>query len=155
MSKNIPLCAPLYHQKLHSRVPAPLHLALSSTQSTITLLMMLYIRLYCYFNLASRPPSWFTKGQIKPKAVWARRRFSQKTNKQICFVSHKKQKSKQNEFVRLFFGRIYGAPIWFWFYLTFKAKRHVKFQAKKWDMKDIFIIQEHMYTDKNILDKSY
>ena len=46
------------------------------------------------------------KGQIKPKSVWAR----QKTNERICFVCLEKQKSKQNKFVRSFFGRIYGAP---------------------------------------------
>ena len=57
------------------------------------------------------------KGRIKPKAVLARRRFSQKTNKQICFVCREKQ--KQNKFIRSFFGRIYGAPICFRFYLTF------------------------------------
>ena len=37
-----------------------------------------------------------SKGQIKPKAVWARHRFSQKLNKRICFVCLEKQKSKQN-----------------------------------------------------------
>ena len=57
------------------------------------------------------------KGQKKPKAVWARHRFSQKMNKWICFVCREKQKSKQNKFVCLFFGRIYGASICF--YLTF------------------------------------
>jgi hypothetical protein len=45
-----------------------------------------------------------TKGQIKPKAGLAQCRFSQKTNEQICFVCCEKQKSKQNEFVRSFFG---------------------------------------------------
>ena len=34
------------------------------------------------------------KGHIKPKAVWARRRFSQKMNKRICFVRHELQESK-------------------------------------------------------------
>ena len=58
------------------------------------------------------------KGQIKPKAVWVRRRFYQKTNEWICFVCHEKQKSKQKKFICSFFGRIYGAPICFWFYLT-------------------------------------
>ena len=43
------------------------------------------------------------KGQIKPKAVWTRRRFSQKMNEQIRFVCREKQKSKQNKFVLLFF----------------------------------------------------
>ena len=63
------------------------------------------------------------KGQIKPKAVWALRRFSQKTNERICFVCHEKQKSKQNKFVHSFFGRIYGVPICFRFYLTFSASK--------------------------------
>ena len=31
------------------------------------------------------------KGQIKPKAVWVRRRFSQKTDERICFVCREKQ----------------------------------------------------------------
>ena len=56
-----------------------------------------------------------TKGQIKPKAGWARHRFSQEMNKQICFVCREKQKSKQNKFFRSFFGRIYGASICFSF----------------------------------------
>ena len=34
------------------------------------------------------------KGPIKPKAVWARRRFSQKTNKRICFVRRELKVSK-------------------------------------------------------------
>ena len=56
------------------------------------------------------------KGQIKPKAVWAHRRFSQKTNKWICFVCREKQKSKQtNSFACSFFGRIYSMSICFWF----------------------------------------
>jgi hypothetical protein len=50
-----------------------------------------------------------TKGQMKLKAVWACRRFS--------------QKSKQNKLIRLFFGRIYRASICFWFYLTFTLSR--------------------------------
>ena len=63
------------------------------------------------------------KGQIKPKAVWARRKLSQKTNEQICFVCQEKQKSKQNKFVRSFFGRIYGSSICFRSYLTFTSYR--------------------------------
>ena len=35
-------------------------------------------------------------------------------NKWVCFVYREKQKSKQNKFVPLFFGRICGAPICFW-----------------------------------------
>ena len=46
----------------------------------------------------------FSKGQIKPKSVWARHRFSQKTNERICFVCREKQKSKQNKFVSSFLG---------------------------------------------------
>ena len=62
----------------------------------------------------------FSKGQIKMKAVWAHHRFSQKTNKQICFVCHEKQKAnKTNLFVCSFFGRIFDATICFRFYLTF------------------------------------
>ena len=57
-----------------------------------------------------------TKGEIKPKAGLARRRFSQKTNERIWFVCCEKQKSKQ---ICSLFGRIYGARICFWFYLTF------------------------------------
>jgi hypothetical protein len=34
-------------------------------------------------------------GQIKPKAVWTRHRFSQNTNKRICFVCREKQKIRQ------------------------------------------------------------
>ena len=45
------------------------------------------------------------KGQIKPKGVWARRRFSQKTKERICFVCREKQKSKQNKFIRSFLGK--------------------------------------------------
>ena len=62
---------------------------------------------------------YLLKGQIKPKTGLASRRFSEKTNKRIWFVCCEKQKSKQNKFVRLFFGRIYGAQICFRFYLTF------------------------------------
>ena len=48
-----------------------------------------------YPNLTPYPQG-HVKGQIKPKAGLARRRFSQKTNQQICFVCCEKQKSKQN-----------------------------------------------------------
>ena len=41
---------------------------------------------------------------MKAKAVLGRRRISQKTNKQICFVCHEKQNRKQNKFVHSFFG---------------------------------------------------
>ena len=66
----------------------------------------------------------------------ARRRFSQKMNEWIWFFWREKQKKphkfvcfffcvssfpgKKTKFIYSFSGRIYGAPIWFWFYLTFK-----------------------------------
>ena len=62
-----------------------------------------------------------SKGQIKPKAVWVRLRFSQKLNERICFVCPGKQKRKQNKFVCLFFARIYSATICFRFYPTFNV----------------------------------
>ena len=65
------------------------------------------------------------KGQIKSKAVWARRKFSQKMNERICFVCCEKQKSKQNKFVCPFLGKIYGASICFRFYLTFRVNFRV------------------------------
>ena len=46
----------------------------------------------------------YTKGQIKSKGGLVRRRFSQKTNEQICFVCREKQKSKQNKFGVGFLG---------------------------------------------------
>ena len=61
------------------------------------------------------------KGQIKPKAVWARHRFSQKINKRICFVCCDKQKSKQKNTFVCFFERIYGASICFRINLTFSC----------------------------------
>ena len=69
-------------------------------------------------------PNERTKGQIRPKAVWARCRFSQKKEWTNFFshVCHEKQKSKQNKFICSFFGRIYGAAICLWFFLTFRSK---------------------------------
>ena len=67
------------------------------------------------FLLDHWPKMTLSKGQKKPKAVWACRIFSPKMNKWICFVCREKQKSKQNKFVRLIFGRIYNAPICFGF----------------------------------------
>ena len=77
-----------------------------------------------YPNLTPYPQG-HVKGQIKPKAGLARRRFSQKTNQQICFVCCEKQKSKQNKFVCPFLGRIYGVSICFRFYLTFRVNFRV------------------------------
>jgi hypothetical protein len=60
------------------------------------------------------------KGQIKPKAGLARCRFSQKRTSEFVLIAVKsKIANKTNSFVCLFFGRIYNAPICFWFYLTF------------------------------------
>ena len=53
----------------------------------------------------------YAKGQIKPKAGLACRRFSQKTNERIWFVCCEKQKSKQNKSVCSFFSKIYGANL--------------------------------------------
>ena len=68
--------------------------------------------------------------------VWVRCRFSQKTNKQTCFVCCEKQKSKQTKF----FERIYSVPICFPFYLTFsstaskscKKQLEVHFRLQNW-----------------------
>ena len=49
-----------------------------------------------------------SKGQIKPKAVWARRRISQKTNEQtnlFCLLFCFSRQTKQNKSFH-FFGRI-------------------------------------------------
>ena len=52
------------------------------------------------------------------------------TNKFVLFsICHEKQKSKQNKLVGLFFGRIYGRPIFFQFYLTFTFKKSNKFSS--------------------------
>ena len=88
--------------------------------SQISIIKAWTIATYSIISYWTTPYS-ILQGQIRPKAVWACSRFSQKTNKWICFVCRGKQKSKQNKFVCLFFGRIYGAPIFFWFYLTFNA----------------------------------
>ena len=45
---------------------------------------------------------WGSKGQIKPKAVWERRRFSQKRMNGFIFFAVKSKKSKQNKFVSSF-----------------------------------------------------
>ena len=60
------------------------------------------------------PGSWISvqqkmqtyKGQIKSKSRLASRKFSQKMNRQIWFVCRKEEKSKQNKFVRSFFGKV-------------------------------------------------
>ena len=54
----------------------------------------------------------------------SRQRFSQKTNKQICFVCHEKQKSKQNKFIRSFFR-----SICFRFYLTFSKSAYPYYEV--------------------------
>ena len=56
-------------------------------------------------------------------ADWSAEDSPQKMNECIClffrFFAFKGK--KQNTFLRSFFGRIYGAPICFWFYLTFSS----------------------------------
>ena len=52
-----------------------------------------------------------TKGQIKPKADWHAIDSPKKQTNKIHFVCFFAFLSKQNKFVRLFFGRIYGKPI--------------------------------------------
>ena len=59
------------------------------------------LKLFCHV-CKSKQQQFHGEGHIKPRAVWARRRFSQKTKKWICFVYREKQKSKQNKFVRSF-----------------------------------------------------
>ena len=58
-------------------------------------------------TLKAEAPAAPAKGQIKQKAVWARRRFSKKTqtNEFVLFAVKSKQ-NKQNKFVHSFFGRI-------------------------------------------------
>ena len=89
------------------------------------------------------------KGQIKPKAGLAHSRFSQNVIKQIWFVCCKKQKSKQNKFVRSFVRKIYGAPICFRFYLTFRiySPQVIAFLLKKGQQYVIFnsVHKAHMY----------
>ena len=65
----------------------------------------MFVGLYKYLvNTRYTIQNRVAKGQIKPKAVWTRRRFSQKSNKRICFVCREKQKRKQNKFVHSFLG---------------------------------------------------
>ena len=43
----------------------------------------------------------FSLGQIEPEAVWARRRFSQKTNEKfVLFAMKSKKANKKNSLVR-------------------------------------------------------
>ena len=83
--------------------------------------LLLYVQIYLssLFPLVFHLMIAVHKGQIKTKSVWARHRFSQKMNEQICFVCREQQKSKHNKLVFSFLGRIYSVPICFWFYLTF------------------------------------
>ena len=78
------------------------------------------------------------KGQIKPKAVWVRIRFSQKKNEHFFFIYCEKQKSNQNKFIRSFLGRIYGTSICFRFYLTFRPRQ----KATKLDFQSEFLCQK-------------
>ena len=64
----------------------------------------------------------YRKGQIKPKAVLACSTFSPKwTNQFVVLFAVKSKKANKTNSVVHFLGRIYGAPICFRFYLTFRA----------------------------------
>ena len=52
------------------------------------------------------------KRSVNFESRLAGHRFSQKTNRRICFVCFFTLHGKQIKFVRSFFGRIYSAPIW-------------------------------------------
>jgi hypothetical protein len=86
------------------------------------------------------------KGQIKPKAGLARRRFSQKTNKRVCS----------------FFWRICSAQICFWFYLTLKCvliwsidgkKRAFKVQKHFNGQPVFYTVTKSCYTHKTLQNK--
>ena len=77
----------------------------------------------------------------------ARRRFSQKTNEQIWFFFFAFllfTAKKPHKFVRSFFGRIYGAPICFWFYLTFRCVIwfHVQLKQKNLELTLALVLNE-------------
>ena len=55
----------------------------------------------------------------------ARRRFSQKINKWICFVCFFACHGKQNKFVYWFLGKSKARPNCFWFYLTFTYLQNI------------------------------
>ena len=71
----------------------------TATQNSIkdTVLLWCWCSLIMYAWQSWWEITWYIllriKGQIKPKAVWARRRFSQKMNEWICFVCYENQKS--------------------------------------------------------------
>ena len=66
------------------------------------------------FNCASYMSCRHAKGQIKPKADWDAVDSPKKRTNEWSWKA-----KKQNRFVRSFFWRIYSAPIYLWFYLTF------------------------------------
>ena len=53
------------------------------------------------------------KGQLISKTDWRALDSSKKQTDEFDLFAVKSKKSKQNKFVRSFFGRIYGAPICF------------------------------------------
>ena len=82
-----------------------------------------------YFDLSHRLEKQFRnqflqavhyKGQILTKSRLVRRRFSQKMSKQISFCCFFTLHGKKTHNLHSFFGRIYGAQIYFRFYLTFR-----------------------------------
>ena len=55
-------------------------------------------------------PNGFYERSDKTESRLVRRRFSQKTKEQICFVCFFAFHGKQNKLICSFFGRIYGEP---------------------------------------------
>ena len=73
------------------------------------------------------------KGQIKPYADWLAIKIS-------SFKYFPTVMAKKTEFVCSFFGRIYGAPICFWFYLTFSSLTGIKMSHRNW----VFFMQNFL-----------
>ena len=73
------------------------------------------------------------KGQIKPYADWLAIKIS-------SFKYFPTVMAKKNESVCSFFGRIYGAPICFWFYLTFSSLTGIKMSHRNW----VFFMQNFL-----------
>ena len=64
----------------------------------------MFVRLYKYLvNTRYTIQNRVAKGQIKPKAVWARRRFFQKTNGRHCFVCCEKKKKQTKQICSFIF----------------------------------------------------
>ena len=97
-----------HRKRLHWRFDwSPSAAKLKNTEKKLGKLCVTHQNFMRYILYKESQEYRYNKGQIKPKAVWMCRRFSQKMNEQIYFVCHEKPKSKQNKFVCLFVGRIY------------------------------------------------